>query len=250
MTFLYSTLIALSSFHAVQASSVSTVQIEPESRVEIKSESVNYRFKLLDTQKRRYLKEADLSVTHEKVLHFVVYDQALEEFQHVHPTFDGQFWSVPLAFAASGNYKLWAQGKVKKGEEFSASTSAVVAISKSAWPTPPRLADLREGTDGISRITLSNAKLKAGQMAMLDLVFSRTDGTPSKITPYLGAVAHVIAVTADGQELVHVHPMDHGGKNKAMLHATFPAAGSYRVWVEFVDDGTLKRVPLALKVEE
>jgi tartrate dehydratase alpha subunit/fumarate hydratase class I-like protein len=124
-----------------------------------------------------------------------------------------------------------------------------VAIEQPAWPVPPRLSDLREGTDGTSRIALSNHTLKAGKMVMLDLNFSRTDGTRPNVTPYLGAVAHVVAVFNDGDTLVHVHPMEGGSENQAMLHVTFPFAGTYRLWVEFMDDGVLRKVPLSVVVD-
>ena len=70
------------------------------------------------------------------------------------------------------------------------------------------------------------------------------------ITPYLGAFAHIIAVPADdGDSLIHVHPMNGGQKNEGMLHATFPTAGLYRIWIQFLDNGDLKTVALVVEAK-
>ena len=87
----------------------------------------------------------------------------------------------------------------------------------------------------------------AGKMAMLDLTMSRTDGSTTQLTPYLGAFAHIIATPKDGDSLIHVHPIG-TGPAQGMIHATFPAAGEYRLWVQFIDGGILKTIPLSVEV--
>ena len=73
------------------------------------------------------------------------------------------------------------------------------------------------------------------------------DGTTPQIEPYLGAFAHIIATPSDGDALIHVHPIG-TGPSQGMLHTTFPAAGEYRLWIQFIDDGNLKTIPLSVKV--
>lgn len=223
------------------------VVIEPFTEEVVSAETYQYKFQLFDTEKSRPLGESDLEITHAKSLHFVVYDPALKEFQHVHPTYDGSYWNVTLNFQVSGNYWAWAQGKLNGSDQFSTSSRLDVQLGRAAWPAPS-LSDVREGADGTSRITLSTANLRAGRAAMLDLNFLRTDGTTAEITPYLGAIAHIIAVPEDGDSIIHVHTMDGSSENSAMIHVTFPARGFYRLWIEFIDGGILKRVPLSVRV--
>jgi hypothetical protein len=86
-------------------------------------------------------------------------------------------------------------------------------------------------------------------MAMPMLSISRTDGQAAVITPYLGAPAHVTATTLDGGTLVHVHPMASGPTSAMMmLHFVFPSAGDYRIWVEFIEGGDYRLVPLSVTV--
>lgn len=206
-------------------------------------------FALLDIAESKELSPSDLNVTHEKKLHFLVYDPSLKEFQHVHPEFDGSVWKVDLNFTANGSYYLWAQGEVAlDAEEFSSMTRLEVTDGEPAWPTPPVLTDVRSAADKGSLATLDGQRLRAGRMAMLDLTLTRQDGSKPEITPYLGAFAHVISVPTEGDSLIHVHPMDSSQPNQGILHTTFPKAGFYRLWVQFQDAGQLKIVPLSVQV--
>ena len=79
------------------------------------------------------------------------------------------------------------------------------------------LGDVRVGTDKNTKVTLAKSKLKAGKMAMVDFTISRTDGKK----PATG-----------------------------MLPATFPKGGDYRLWIQLIDDGDLKTIPLSVAVSK
>lgn len=226
----------------------SRVEIELESPAQVSAGNVSVEFQLVDTEENTVLTPAELNVIHEKKIHFLAYDPALQEFRHEHPMFDGKVWKVDLSFAVNGNYFIWAQGELASdSEEFSALSRLKVTDGAPEWPAPA-LTDIRTGKDSVSVATLSNTKLKAGKMAMPTLTFSREDGSTPEITPFLGAFAHVIATPEDGDSLIHIHPMDSENPNEGMLHVTFPTAGYYRLWVQFMDAGILKTVPLSVQV--
>lgn len=232
---------------------------ESENRVEIEMETPTnlgpgkavVEFQLVDTKESRVLTPSDLNVTHEKKLHLFTYDSALKEFQHVHPEFDGKVWTVEVSYQVSGDYFLWTQGELgSDSEEFTSFVKLHVDGGLPAWPSPPSLSDQRVGAVNGSVATLSPGLLRAGRMAMLTLTFTREDGSPAQITPYLGAFAHIVATPDDGDSLIHTHPMNGSKPNEGMIHATFPRAGFYRIWVQFVDGGTLKTIPLSVEVLE
>ena len=207
-----------------------------------------YTFQLVDTSTNKVVGDSDLNISHEKKLHFIVYDPSLGEFQHVHPEFDGTNWNVNVQFAVNGNYWVWTQGELTSdGTEFSASTRLDVTKGTAALPAPPILGDHRIGSVGTSSVEIGNSKIVAGKMVMLDLKMSRTDGSTPQLTPYLGAFAHIIATPADGDELIHVHPMAKTA-TEGMIHASFPTAGDYRLWIQFLDGGNLKTIPLSVTV--
>lgn len=224
------------------------VQIESTQSNVPASEKLSYSFNLVDDKTTNSISDKDLIETHTKILHLVVYDASLNEFNHVHPEFNGASWDVELNLLVSGSYIVWAQGKTLNGKEFSVSRSLFVENGEPEIAVAS-LGDVRVGTDGTTQVELANTKLKAGKMAMIDFMVTRTDGSVPSLSPYLGAFAHVIATQLNGNDLIHVHPMEGNDANMGMLHATFPLAGEYRLWIQFVDNGVLKTIPLSVVVK-
>ncbi len=224
------------------------VKIESSQNKVSASDKISYAFNLVDDKTMVSISEKDLVETHTKILHLVVYDASLNEFNHVHPEFNGASWSVELNLPVDGSYWVWAQGKTSNGKEFSVNRPLVVENGAAEIAVAP-LGDVRVGTDGTTQVELANTILKAGKMEMIDFMVTRTDGTTPSLSPYLGAFAHVIATQLNGNDLIHVHPMEGDQPNMGMLHSTFPLAGEYRLWVQFIDDGVLKTIPLSVVVK-
>ena len=224
------------------------VKIDSSQNTVSASEKINYSFDLVDDKTTKSISDKDLVETHTKILHLIVYDSSLNKFNHVHPEFNGTSWTVELNLPTNGSYKVWAQGETLSGGEFSVHRSLTVENGE-AEIAVALLGDVRVGADGATQVELANTKLKAGKMAMIDFVVKRTDGTTPNLSPYLGAFAHVIATELNGNDLIHVHPMEGGEANTGMLHATFPLAGEYRLWIQFIDEGVLKIIPLSVVVK-
>ena len=226
----------------------SSVEVKLESASQAQAGAVHIDFDLLSIKTSASLKDSDLEVTNEKILHCFIYDPALKEFHHEHPTFDASGWHVSSNLTVDGNYFVFLQGRTAADhQDFVASTRVNVSGGSPANPAPPLLGDLRTGNDGISIAALSNDKIVAGATTMLILTFSRNDGSAPEITPYLGVMAHVTIVSSDGDSLIHVHPMN-GSPTQMMIHTEFKEPGDYRVWIEFLDGNVLKNVPLSVTV--
>ncbi len=223
------------------------VTLTPKSAAEVSAGDLKYEFQLQDL-KGSSVSPKNLKIAHEKKLHLIVYDPSLKEFQHVHPEFDGKLWSAKLKFSTNGNYWIWAQGTLTDKTEFNASARLNVKEGKTAWPAPPKLEDLRNGSDGSSVATLDSMKIEAGKEVMLNITLSRNDKTKTQLAPYLGAFAHIVAVPESGDDLIHVHPMPGSSPDQGMIHSSFPKAGGYRLWIQYKDGGRLITVPLSVHV--
>lgn len=223
------------------------VEIRPELQVPIIAGEVAFAFKLFDNEQSKELTDQDLNESHTKKLHFIMYDAALKEFKHLHPSFENSTWQVTINLPKNGQYSIWTQGELIDGTEFSSSTKAQVINGQTENQKLP-LGDIRAGADKQTELNLVKTKIKAGKMVMLDFQVSRNDGMDPIMTPYLGALAHVIATPSAGNELIHVHPMSGNTPNTGMIHATFPKEGEYRLWVQFNDRDELKTIPLSVIV--
>lgn len=235
-------------FFAYSLESYAGIKIQSSQSMVNADESLSYSFQLIDDTTMKPVSDKGLVETHTKILHLVVYDKSLNEFNHVHPEFNGTDWNVELNLPVNGNYMVWAQGKTLAGKEFSENVSLMVHNGETELSVTA-LGDVRSGSDGLTQVDLASTKIKAGKMVMIDLKVSRTDGTAPQLSPYLGAFAHVIATALNGSELIHVHPMEGDDANTGMLHATFPVSGEYRLWIQFIDGGELKTIPLSVVVK-
>ena len=225
----------------------SRVSVESEIQGNLTAGKIDYSFQLFDTENQKTIQDTDLTETHTKILHMIVFDSSLNEFNHVHPEFNGTVWNTQFNLPRNGVYFVWAQGMLKDGTEFSSYAKAQV-IGGEAELTPVNLGDHRKNSDRSTVIELDSTKLRAGKMTMMNFKATRDDGKVPLITPYLGAMAHVIAASPDGDELIHVHPMEGGQPNTGMVHATFPTEGDYRIWIQLIDNGELKTIPLSVTV--
>jgi hypothetical protein len=108
-------------------------------------------------------------------------------------------------------------------------------------PRPASLTPRLKGQDGHSALRLfdfsepkaEKIALVRDEMVMLGLEFTRDDGRKPELKDYLGAPAHFTITNLAGTKLIHAHPMIHGGK--LMLHVTFPDAGDYKIFAQFLD---------------
>lgn len=230
-----------------EAGHSSRFEIKPESQASIIAGDVVYAFKLFDNEQNKEITDQDLNESHTKKLHFIIYDAALKEFNHLHPSFEKSNWQTSINLPKNGQYFIWAQGELIDGTEFSASAITQVIKGQTENPKLP-LGDVRSASDQQTTIDLAKTRIKTGKMVMLNFKVSRTDGLEPIMTPYLGALAHVIATPSSGNELIHVHPMSGNTPNTGMIHATFPKEGEYRLWVQFNDRDELKTIPLSVIV--
>lgn len=228
--------------------SFADIQIESAQIKLSASDKITYSFLLRDDKTLVSITDKDLMETHTKVLHLIVYDLSLNVFNHVHPQFENGQWSVELDLTVNGTYFIWAQGETISGDEFSVYRFLEIENGSVQNPIQP-LGDVRTGIDGATQIELANTKIKSGKMVMINFKVTRTDGTIPSLSPYLGAFAHVIATPFNGAELIHVHPMEGSDPTSGMLHATFPLAGEYRLWIQLNDGGELKTIPLSVVVK-
>jgi len=174
----------------------------------------------------------DFDVEHTKRMHFIVVRRDMTGFQHLHPTEnpDGT-WSVPVTLPEAGSYRVFADFSVDE-ESYTLADDLTVdgPVRSRTLPTPVRSLDV----DGL-RVTLTEGAAEAGAESELAFTVTR-DGTPVAIQDYLGAKGHLVALRQGDLAFLHVHPDEHSLK----FMATFPTAGSYRLFLQFkTGDGRL-----------
>ena len=192
----------------------------------LENQPITLQLQLMDNVTHQAINPDDLQIAHEKLFHLMCFDQALENYIHIHPVISTTpgIWTVEATFPRTGNYKLWADITSKNGENIKTFTELAVGGNTLALPPVTSLEPVALAWDGNSGMKLDGVDhLTAASTAMVDLSFVRQDGSAPEITPYLGAMAHVAITNIAGDELIHTHPMVMNGM--FMLHIEFPHAG-------------------------
>ncbi|GAB3415988.1 hypothetical protein [Flindersiella endophytica] len=108
-----------------------------------------------------------------------------------------------------------------------------------------RPADSRaDNVDGY--VARASGTLRPGQVSRLTFTLSRNGRPVTSLQPYLEAYGHLIALRSGDLAYLHVHPTGTpgDGRTKAGPAITFdaevPAAGTYRLFLDFQDRGVVR----------
>jgi hypothetical protein len=174
----------------------------------------------------------DFDVEHTKRMHFIVVRRDLTGFQHLHPreNADGT-WSLPVTLPEAGSYRVFADFSAGQKPYTLADDIAVDgALRSRQLPAPAGAVDV----DGL-RVALAEGATKAGAESELNFTVTRA-GQPVAVADYLGAKGHLVALRQGDLAFLHVHP----DENRLKFMATFPTAGTYRLFLQFkTADGRL-----------
>ena len=192
-----------------------------------------------------------------KKLHMIFVRDDFKVFLHEHPTLrpDGHLL-LTQTFPAPGTYLAYTDGLPNQMNhqvfrfEFNV-----------GQPSPP---DRNLPLTGLGvqagpyEVDISSVRLRAGQMATLDVAILKNGQPATDLHPYLGVPAHAVFLDAQDLSYVHVHPTAAGetmnmsmngnmtmmkdpppmpengpSPNALQLHLALRQPGTYRMWLQF-----------------
>jgi hypothetical protein len=206
-----------------------------------------------------------LDVVHEKKIHLIVVSDDLSYFEHIHPEYSadgsyqikvigkGQSYSSEAGknetrFENGGNYFLFADYQPTGGlHQVEKIPLKVAGPAKGA-------ASFKEnkltGTSGAYSVTLAPAggNLVSGVPAKITgtVMSQGKEVDPNMLENYLGAKAHMVVISLNEKEYLHVHPDVAGGKFE--LNTTFKNPGIYRGWIQFQSAGKVHTIDFTMNV--
>ncbi|MFE9809332.1 hypothetical protein [Streptomyces sp. NPDC005548] len=193
------------------------------------------------------------AVDQTKRMHFYAIRSDLTGFQHLHPTMaaDGT-WTADLSELTPGSWRMFASftpaGGAGKGTAFVLSRGVTVPGSGRQAPVPAAATTAR--VDGYT-VTVQGRPM-AGMSHPLTVSVTKAGRPVTSLQPYLDTYAHLTAFHEGDTAFAHLHPTthvdgDHGGP-KLAFDARLPAAGSWRLFLQFRTGGKLHTAALTLEV--
>ncbi|MEU3313774.1 hypothetical protein ACGFY6_20790 [Streptomyces sp. NPDC048387] len=201
------------------------------------------RFSVKDSAGR---KVTGYKTEHGKELHFIVASRDLTVYRHLHPVRaqDGT-WSTPVDLPAAGAYKVFADFAPSAEGAKNVTLGADLTVPGAYAPNPmPPVAGTAE-VDGY-QVALGGT-LDPGKPGELKLTVSK-DGRPvTDLEPYLGAYGHLVALRDGDLAYLHVHPNEGGPGPDVSFTATAPSAGTYRLFLDFQHQGTVRTAAFTVR---
>ena len=187
----------------------------------------------------------DFETVHEQKIHLIIVSNGLDQFAHIHPQIDRDGnMTADYTFPTGGTYWLYADHKPLKHEQATAMAELKVA-GDSPPPTQPT-------PNESSRITVDdlNAEVLVENIAASGatrIEFSLTDSANSPVAdlqPYMGAMGHLVIISADGKQYVHAHAAENDSSHgKVEFEAHFAKPGIHKAWGQFQRGGKVQIIP-------
>lgn len=192
-----------------------------------------------------------LDVEHEKKIHLILVSDDLSWFDHIHPEYqsDGSY-TVPAKFPTPGKYKAFADYKPTGGSHVVDKVD--VEVTGNAPEPKKYTTEKLSGNSGNYSFTLipTGGKFYTGSTMHIQGVVMKEgkEVDANTLDNYLGAKAHVVVISANEKEYLHVHPSVEAGKFD--LHTTFDKPGIYRGWAQFNADGKIHTIDFTMNVAQ
>lgn len=191
----------------------------------------------------------EFELLHERVMHLIVVRDALDEFQHLHPTVanDGKA-TVEIIFPAAGTYWVFVDCQAK------GQTQQTVRHELRLAGESPAAPKLKANVPIVVTVaeTKAEVSVQRGEGEWL-VTFSHRDLDGKVVTdlePYLGAMGHLVVIGAGTGEYVHAHAETEAspdGRVQFAAHITRP--GIYKAWGQFQRQGKVFTIPAVLEVD-
>ena len=188
---------------------------------------------------------------HEKLFHLFLVSQDLEYFSHEHPTLGADGWfRLKTRLPKPGTYRLLADfdptgGTPQLAQRTFSTAGWDVPISQSIRRPAVDLAP-KQATNLEVSLSLDPVTPIAGKKTMLFLDLKPADG----LEPYLGAWAHLLAVSHDLVDTIHTHPFLADGGPRMQFNLFLPRVAMYRIWVQMQRRGVVNTVAFTVKSGE
>ncbi len=208
-----------------------------------------------------------LDIQHDKKLHLIVVSKDLSYFDHIHPEFQAN-GSYDINVLAKGvNYakgKFHNETKFEQGGDYVLFADYVpsgashqlerIELNVSGTPykaqkfTDSKIVSMVDGYE-VSLVAEGGRFFSDGTSHIAGIIKKDGKEVPAdSFENYLAAKAHVVVISEDTQNYLHVHPEVVDGRLD--LHTTFGKAGIFRGWMQFQTNGQVHTADFVIKVEE
>lgn len=193
---------------------------------------------------------------HDRILHLFVISQDLQTFAHIHPVLqpDGAL-ETDVTIPKPGIYDVIADFVPAGGAPQLAQRVIVTADYTGNFAAVPDLrSDLGDKIDSGVMVQMRPPDRRATreQLVTFTLRDATTRAPVTDLQPYLGALGHLLIVSADTSVVFHSHAVDaisSPAGPTVVFQVLFPRPGMYRLWAQFQRNSHVVTVPFTVVID-
>jgi len=208
-----------------------------------------------------------LDIQHDKKIHLIVVSKDLSYFDHIHPEIQS---NGSYQIKVLGKDENYSKGKFQNETHFNQGGDYVLFADYLPTGATHQLERIELKVDGPAyqlqsfthekliattdgyEVSLlpKDGKLLTGSLQHIAAIIKK-DGkeiSADSFENYLSAKAHVVVISEDTQDYLHVHP--DVSKGRLDLHTTFAKPGIFRGWLQFQTNGTIHTADFVLNVQK
>lgn len=235
------------------------IQLEPVAEI-LPDRPMHIVFQLVRMKDLKPVGADDIITTHGAVLHALVCDRTLTDYQHEHPTPTGRPGEWEFTFTPRFNdvYRLWINAVPKETgrEEFPVNTISIANPNLVPRPHTWNPEDTSKTAELSALLILDKTgKVAADRPTNGTVHISDKEGGPvNDLEAYMGAYAHIVGIAEDLHSVLHAHP--DGGLAEITklggpeLHFSMrpPRLGFYRLFVQVMRRGKVQTLTFGFRV--
>jgi hypothetical protein len=184
----------------------------------------------------------ELEVNHEKLMHLIIVNDDLQQYNHLHPEKKGNAVFTVQHELTNGNYKAFIDIK-PKDKNYEVQPLPIEVGTGDAHGEHESLKPDTAFTKTVNgnTVSMSPDTFKSNEEIVLDFKLKNV-----KPEPYLGALGHVVILDESGDKYVHVHPES---ETDTKFTTKFDQPGIYKIWGEFKIKGKVNIFPFVVEVK-
>ena len=222
------------------------------------SKTSNLKIQLTDDLTGKPITPEQLETTHTEKLHLLISDQSLKDYHHIHPTPTGQagVYEFPFTPNTSNAYHVWADFATVDHKHHNILTEIPASNGINIPHTPSYNSEAEK--DGLKFKWEAKEPLQKGAGSLVEVTVTDAQGkVVDNLEPVLGAYAHMVGISGDGQSFIHVHPMGEEPKSpearsvgKLQFHIHPEQAGATQFYLQVKQNGKDITVPFGQQVKQ
>ena len=226
------------------------------------NQPIKFEFKVKN-DKGEVLK--NYQTVHEKIMHLIVVRKDLQNFQHLHPDFNGETgeFNVEITFVTDGAYRIFPDftPAYENPQNLVVTLNKDVDVGDASKYTPTQISADSSPTKSVDGYTITYKldpdKPKVQENFTYTLTVTKNGRPVTDLQLYLGAFGHSVILRENTLDFIHTHAgdvMEHGAMMESSkgpeikFSTTLPERGTYKLFTQFQHKNKVITTDFGLRV--